>query len=95
MHGTTLTVYVRVAVLPILSCSGGIWQVDVSDLTGNSPRVDVVEVVKGVSPLEGMVTLSYRDGFTQDIAFDASEEEASSLVPVPASGRSPKGVHQA
>lgn len=37
----------------------------------------MVEVVKGVSPLEGTVTLSYRDGFTQDLAFDASNEEVN------------------
>lgn len=52
-------------------------QVDVTELGGNSPRVDVVEVTKGVSPLEGTVSLSYRDSFTQDLAFDASSEEVS------------------
>lgn len=50
-------------------------QVNASELDGNSPRVDVVEVVKGVSPLNGTVTLAYREGFSQDLAFDASEEE--------------------
>lgn len=48
---------------------------DASNLGGNSPRVDVVEVVKGSSPLEGTLTLSYRDSITEDIAFDASEDE--------------------
>ena len=48
---------------------------DVSDLSGTNVRVDVVEVVKGVSPLEGTVTLSYRGAYTDDLAFDASMEE--------------------
>lgn len=54
-------------------------QVDVSGLSGNNARVDVVEVVKGVSPLEGTVTLSYRDAYTDDLAFDASKEEVRSF----------------
>lgn len=45
-------------------------------MTGNSPRVDVVEIVKGVSPLEGTVSLSYREGFAADLGFDASSDEA-------------------
>lgn len=36
-----------------------------------------MEVVKGVSPLEGTVTLAYREGFAQDLAFDASKEEVT------------------
>ncbi|CAM9800578.1 unnamed protein product [Ectocarpus sp. 6 AP-2014] len=51
-----------------------------SSLDGNSPRVDIVEVVKGVSPLEGTVTLAYREGFSQDLAFDASEEEIKATL---------------
>ncbi|CAN0494532.1 unnamed protein product, partial [Scytosiphon promiscuus] len=38
---------------------------------------DTVEVVKGVSPLNGTVTLAYRDDLTEGIAFDASKEEVS------------------
>lgn len=50
-------------------------------LDGTSPRVDLVEVVKGVSPLEGTVTLAYREMFTQDLAFDASEDEVGDMFP--------------
>lgn len=53
---------------------------DGSDLGGNSPRVDVVEVTKGASPLDGTITLSYRDSFTEDVAFDASEDEVRNIL---------------
>lgn len=52
---------------------------DVSDLAGSNPRVDVVEVAKGVTPLEGTVTLSYRDAYTENLAFDSSKEEVGGL----------------
>ena len=55
-------------------------QIDTTGLTGTSPRVDVVEVVKGVSALEGTVTLAYRGGFSEDIAFDASDEEIQAAL---------------
>lgn len=71
---------VSLALRPSCSCSlpalTRVLQVDASELTGNSPRVDVVEIMKGVSPLEGTVSLSYREGFTADLAFDASSDEA-------------------
>lgn len=54
------------------------WQIT-SSLTGPS-RVDVVEVVKGVSSLMGTVTLAYMGGFSQDLAFDASEEEVKAAL---------------
>lgn len=70
-----------VAVSPIKEVSSTVRlpfiQVDTSNLAGASPRVDVVEVVKGVSPLEGTLTLSYRGSFTKDLAFDASQDEVS------------------
>lgn len=67
--------------LPIANpCIGSLeFQVDTSNLDGFHPRVDVVEVVKGVTPLEGTVTLSYRGAYTPDLAFDAPKEEASTL----------------
>lgn len=55
-------------------------QIDGQLLVGTSPRVDVVEVVKGVSPLEGTVTLAYRGGFSQDLAFDASEDDIKAAL---------------
>ena len=42
--------------------------------------MDVVEVVKGVSALQGTVTLAYRGGFTEDLAFDASEDEIEAAL---------------
>lgn len=55
--------------------------IDATGLTGGSSRtVDVVEVVKGVSPLEGTVTLAYRGGFSQDLSFDASEDEVKAAL---------------
>lgn len=42
--------------------------------------MDVVEVVKGVSALEGTVTLAYRGGFSADLAFDASEDEVKAAL---------------
>lgn len=56
-------------------------QIDYSGLTGgSSPRVDVVEIVKGSSALEGTLTLAYRGGFTQDLAFDAAEDEIKAAL---------------
>jgi len=49
-------------------------QVSSSHLTGSSPRVDVVEVIKGHSPLSGTFTLSYLGEYTNDLYFDASAE---------------------
>lgn len=54
-------------------------QIVAFSLVGTS-RVDVVEVVKGLSPLEGTVTLAYMGGFSQDLAFDASEDDIKAAL---------------
>lgn len=56
------------------------FQIDTTSLAGSSARVDVVEVVKGTSGLDGTVTLAYRGGFSEDLAFDASEAEIKAAL---------------
>ncbi|CAM9130727.1 unnamed protein product, partial [Phaeothamnion confervicola] len=43
-------------------------------------RVDVMEVLKGSSPLAGTFTLSYMGEFSSDVAFDASAGEFAAAV---------------